>query len=243
MNYIGTKISTFIVGLLSYLIISTACCDDVMKLWAFAGHYSLSECQTLAKNHENPQSVILVCPGDDVTLFWYSSANQVDIDQGIGRKNSPDVAYPVISSNTTFKASPVNNCAASAEVSVMVVDKPTESTHIAKWHPQCAKMGFEVEEIYYSKNLVAVSIFPNWEFLDGSGIVCSPDPTYGILHMNHMENFFNQYIMDYKAKEKIQNDSLSAVGHWFFVPKWQCAAHTDCDPTQSFPFKLILKCK
>jgi len=246
MNSMGAKISAALLGVLSILFISSSCCDDIMKLWAFAGRYSLSECQTLAAKHENPQNVILVCPGDDVTLFWYSSASQVQLDQGIGVKNSPDVEYPVISSNTTFKATPINSCAGSAQVSVKVIDKPTESTHIARWYPQCRKMGFEIEEEHYSENLVATSIKADFEFKDGLGNVCLPNTMEGkgILQLHHVEKIYNQYIMDYKVEESIvQSPGLQAIGHWNFTPQWQCAAVVDCNPTLSFPFKLMLECK
>lgn len=214
------------------------CCDDVLKLFVFAGHRSLSECQTLANQYQhlaNENKITFVCPGEEVTIYWESTASTVDLD-GFGTKNSPGIEYVTVAANQTVKATANSDCKISKSFKIMVVGSHTRSTHLGVVTVDCKKISFEVERAFYSPKIMVESIEPRF----GPSAIC-PGCVAGNKFLDMHHNGYDKEISTGVTNFSV-SDSLQALGKWDFDIQC-CGPGCDCNPySKAYEFWLNLNC-
>jgi len=232
----GAIISVIILCIFSFASFWT-CCDDVLELFVFTGHRSLTECQSLAKKYEylaSKDKITFICPGEEVTIYWESTASTVNVDPGFGSMSSPGVAYLTVNSNTTITATAKQDCKKTKSFDIKVVGSNTRSTHIGVVTVDCKKIRFEVEEAFYSSKIEAVSIEPKF----GPSNICPTcvvGPKFLDMHHNGYDKEISTGIYNFERK-------VTAVGKWDFDVQC-CGQGCDCNPyTSKLMFWLNLYC-
>lgn len=133
-----------------------------LDVLVFAGNRSENECQSLSSG--NNQEEVLVCPGEDVTIFWTSDGiSQIDINPTIGTVSSSGIAYLTMHSDTAITVTPLDGTEEAIEIMVDVIDGYTPKTYPAEWASTWEELDIEINDAFVSTNVRAVSISAQWQ--------------------------------------------------------------------------------